>query len=123
MQRKPRVEMILKAISAEPGCSQSRIAEYAKISSGTVARDVAALERRTLVTVVRSIMTPDINQDICFDIGDILKVIEDQFSGALKQKLVRELKHIETIETALLSESALAKDWLTPEEDEAWKDL
>jgi hypothetical protein len=69
------------------------------------------------------IMTPDINQDICFDIGDILKVIEDQFSGALKQKLVRELKHIETIETALLSESALAKDWLTPEEDEAWKDL
>lgn len=68
-------------------------------------------------------MTPDINQDICFDIGDILKVIEDQFSGALKQKLVRELKHIETIETALLSESALAKDWLTPEEDEAWKDL
>ena len=50
-------------------------------------------------------------------------MIEDQFSGALKQKLVRELKHIETIETALLSESALAKDWLTPEEDEAWKDL
>lgn len=54
LQRKPRTEMILKAISAEPGCSQSKIAEYAKISSGTVARDVAALERRTLVTVVRS---------------------------------------------------------------------
>ncbi|OUC12533.1 MAG: DUF2281 domain-containing protein [Alkalinema sp. CACIAM 70d] len=26
-------------------------------------------------------------------------------------------------ETCLLSESALAKDWLTPEEDEAWQDL
>ena len=26
-------------------------------------------------------------------------------------------------ETALLSESSLAKEWLTPEEDEAWKDL
>lgn len=26
-------------------------------------------------------------------------------------------------EEFLLSESALAKDWLTPEEDEAWKDL
>ena len=26
-------------------------------------------------------------------------------------------------ETALLSESALKKDWLKPEEDEAWKDL
>lgn len=27
------------------------------------------------------------------------------------------------METALLSESALAKDWLRPEEDEAWADL
>ena len=26
-------------------------------------------------------------------------------------------------ETALLSESSLAKDWLKPEEDEAWQDL
>ncbi|HMF32926.1 MAG TPA: DUF2281 domain-containing protein [Candidatus Lokiarchaeia archaeon] len=26
-------------------------------------------------------------------------------------------------ETALLSESALGKDWLRPEEDEAWQDL
>ena len=89
-------------------------------------RSIHILQNRTLGADLGEriqIMTPDINQDICFDIGDILKVIEDQFSGALKQKLVRELKHIETIETALLSESALAKDWLTPEEDEAWKDL
>ena len=27
------------------------------------------------------------------------------------------------VETALLSESALGKDWLLPEEDEQWKDL
>ena len=27
------------------------------------------------------------------------------------------------VETAFLSESALAKDWLTPEEDEAWQNL
>ena len=26
-------------------------------------------------------------------------------------------------ETALLSEQALARDWLRPEEDEAWQDL
>jgi len=26
-------------------------------------------------------------------------------------------------ETMLLSEKSLAKDWLLPEEDEAWKDL
>ncbi len=30
---------------------------------------------------------------------------------------------IEKNETLLLSEKALAKDWLLPEEDEAWKDL
>ena len=27
------------------------------------------------------------------------------------------------METAILSESSLSKIWLTPEEDEAWKDL
>ncbi len=34
-------------------------------------------------------------------------------------------KHLpqEKFETALLSESSLQKDWLTPEEDEAWKHL
>jgi hypothetical protein len=29
----------------------------------------------------------------------------------------------EKLETALLSESALAKDWSTPEEDEEWQHL
>ncbi len=28
-----------------------------------------------------------------------------------------------TMESALLSESSLKKDWLRPEEDEAWKNL
>ena len=30
---------------------------------------------------------------------------------------------IEGVENYLLSESALAKDWLSPEEDEAWQHL
>jgi len=29
----------------------------------------------------------------------------------------------EKLETAILSEKALRDDWLSPEEDEAWKDL
>jgi len=29
----------------------------------------------------------------------------------------------EKLETAILSESSLAKDWSTPEEDEAWQNL
>ncbi|BDA70588.1 unknown protein [Rivularia sp. IAM M-261] len=33
-------------------------------------------------------------------------------------------KHLqEKIEISIMSESSLAKDWLKPEEDEAWKDL
>ncbi|NPV01107.1 MAG: DUF2281 domain-containing protein [Brevinematales bacterium] len=36
----------------------------------------------------------------------------------LKQKKVSEKQ-----ETALLSENILKRDWLLPEEDEAWKDL
>ena len=35
----------------------------------------------------------------------------------------RKMKYSEGMETYLLSESALAKDWLRPEEDEAWRDL
>jgi hypothetical protein len=37
------------------------------------------------------------------------------FVGYLKQKRLRNMP-----ETMLLSEAALAKDWDTPEEDEAW---
>ena len=40
------------------------------------------------------------------------------FIRFLKNKTVKE-----HLETALLSESALRKDWLCPEEDEAWRDL
>ncbi|WP_457627373.1 DUF2281 domain-containing protein [Persephonella sp.] len=29
----------------------------------------------------------------------------------------------EKLETAILSEASLKEDWLSPEEDEAWKDL
>jgi hypothetical protein len=37
----------------------------------------------------------------------------------------RKLKHVpsEKLEISLLSEPVLAKEWLTQEEDEAWKDL
>ena len=40
------------------------------------------------------------------------------FVQFLKEKHLREKR-----ETAILSEAVLAKDWLTPEEDEAWQDL
>ena len=40
------------------------------------------------------------------------------FVRLLKTKATREIS-----ETAILSESALQKDWLTSEEDEAWRNL
>ncbi len=36
---------------------------------------------------------------------------------------MKEQIYLEILDTALLSEKALSKEWLSPEEDEAWKDL
>lgn len=35
----------------------------------------------------------------------------------------KDIKLNESLSRALVSEESLAKDWDTPEEDEAWKDL
>ncbi len=40
------------------------------------------------------------------------------FVHFLKAKVAREKRDL-----AIMSESALSKDWLKPEEDEAWQDL
>ena len=39
------------------------------------------------------------------------------------RRLKLERNPVEPVETAILSESALAKDWLDPTEDAAWRDL
>ncbi len=38
-------------------------------------------------------------------------------------KSLKEQHQIEQLETSLLSESTLAQDWLSSEEDEAWQNL
>lgn len=38
-------------------------------------------------------------------------------------RLLRAKHTQEKLEISLLSESSLAKDWLRPEEDDAWRDL
>ena len=58
----------------------------------------------------------------------LLKEIEGISDALLKETLdyVRFLKYEqknEIIETTLLSESSLGKDWQKPEEDEAWENL
>ena len=39
------------------------------------------------------------------------------------QAITRRIDRLEAMEPYLLSEKTLAKDWDTPEEDEAWKNL
>jgi len=58
----------------------------------------------------------------------VIREIDDLPRTLLQEVLdfVRFLKsksNQERLETALLSETALGKDWLRPEEDEAWRDL
>lgn len=56
---------------------------------------------------------------------DVPEVLLDEtldFLRFLKNRYNSEAR-TECMETMLLSESALAKDWLCPEEDEAWRDL
>lgn len=52
------------------------------------------------------------------EVPDFLMEEISDFIEFLKTRVVRE-----RFEATLLSESSLAKDWLRPEEDKAWKDL
>jgi hypothetical protein len=58
----------------------------------------------------------------------VIREIDDLPRTLLQEVLdfVRFLKsksNQERLETALLSETALGKDWLRPQEDDAWRDL
>lgn len=52
------------------------------------------------------------------EIPEALLSVLHEFVRFLKHKASRE-----RLEAAALSESSLGKDWLRPEEDEAWADL
>lgn len=55
---------------------------------------------------------------------DVLRELEDLPEPALKEVLAfLRARRRRVPATALLSEPALAEDWLRPEEDEAWADL
>jgi hypothetical protein len=56
-------------------------------------------------------------------IDEIQHTPDPMVSEVLDSALLLKAKERDRMETALLSESSLSKDWLTPEEDEAWKDL
>jgi len=83
---------------------------------------IAATDIRKVWKDLESTFCSDFGQDIFLDdnVENILNNMKDKFGKKLNRE---DIEYYEKMETAFLSESALAKDWLTPEEDEAWKDL
>ena len=58
----------------------------------------------------------------------IVKAVEDMPEEYLDDlaryvETLRQKAALHTVPTALASETVLAKDWLRPEEEEAWRDL
>lgn len=62
---------------------------------------------------LKEVITREIEETPDSLLGEIL-----DFIRFLKAKKAEEM-----METAIMSESSLKKDWLRPEEDEAWQDL
>jgi hypothetical protein len=56
---------------------------------------------------------------------DELKDLPDEFANEILDfiRFKKIKRSAEKIETHLVSETALSKDWLNPTENEAWKDL
>jgi len=69
-----------------------------------------------------------INKKIIYDnTGKPIKVILSYEEFQYMEKIIKKAKQnsipLSNNENLLLSEKSLAKEWLTPEEDKAWKDL
>jgi len=65
-------------------------------------------------------LPPEVEAQIATEAAQKGMPLPDYLVAVIRE---RNLKMSEGLETYLLSESALAKDWLRPEEDEAWQDL
>jgi hypothetical protein len=55
--------------------------------------------------------------------ADFLAYLDERESNDATEELLRIPYQQEKLEITMMSESSLAKDWLRPEEDEAWQDL
>lgn len=65
-------------------------------------------------------LPPDVEGQITIEAEQKGMPLPDYLVAVIRE---RKMKMSAGLETYLLSESALAKDWLRPEEDEAWQDL
>ena len=65
-------------------------------------------------------LPPDVEAQIATEAAQKGMPLPDYLVAVIRE---RNPRISEGLETYLLSESALAKDWLRPEEDDAWQDL
>ena len=57
-------------------------------------------------------------------VRELNRVLNSLLSKVLEfVKSVQDTSQVQQLETTLLSEAALAQDWLAPEKDDAWQDL
>ncbi len=73
--------------------------------------------------------TTNLNINLHLDFEQIIEIVkqlpyEEKLKlGKYLQKEAKQKQGNDKIVTHIASENVLAKDWLSPEEDEAWKDL
>jgi hypothetical protein len=67
----------------------------------------------------------DLTVEAVIDPSGVVRILQPVAIPTTRRALVTILDEpaVEVSETALLSEAALAEDWLRPEEDEAWSYL
>ncbi len=77
------------------------------------------IKKHNFVLMIRTVVTPN-NEKISID-------VPHNYLGKKVEIIAFTVEEANTIEdkplTHIASEKILAKDWLTAEEDEAWKDL
>ena len=69
---------------------------------------------------IRLELSPEIEAQTATEAAEKGLPLPDYLLAVIRE---RNRRLSEGMETYLLSESALAKDWLRPEENEAWQDL
>ena len=104
---------VLEVLEVEVQQAIASVAE-AKIETQKVMLESKTMRSSTPMTPLREQVLKEIAEIPDATLPEVLNFLQS-----------RKLKHIppEKLGISLLSESILAKDWLTPEEDEAWKDL
>lgn len=71
------------------------------------------------------VLPKEVREALRIDSGSKLFLVQRKGEVTLKkvESLIEKEKQSDKLFTAFASEKSLAKDWLSKEEDEAWKDL